>query len=304
MASGNPSSESPFPLLPDGADPGGEPPASPAEPSGEITAEVALQFAGLVFSRPEQDPPAVDLRSTPGTEAERPRPASPALSWPIVILGSYASAVTLALVWVLATGKTLPKFQARTTTRAPEARATAAPSASAPAPAASPTPPDGAVALGGRLVVGELEVRPLTILHKTVRVSSPFGLDGPSWENPDCLVLTLRLKNASKDRAMTPLEPPTSGSGGAVEGSRVELGTNRRLSMLGLDLEGDWVIDEQSFPTIAPGATADIVLVSEPVPLERVAGPSMWWVELNAGGERKETIGVRFSRGDVDEVGG
>lgn len=287
MATGNPSTEPPH--------------SAPDSPASGSSAEVALQFAGLDFSTPAFEAPP--LEATPAPPADpgpsAPRTDAPALSWPIVILGSYASAVTLALIWVLATGKTLPRFQAQGPAREPESRSPAFLS-----PTSAPTSSDRSVTLGKALVVGDLEVMPLTVLHKTVRISRAAGLDGPTWENPDCLVLTIRLKNTSKDRAVTPLAPPSARVDEPADGSYIEIGATRRLSMFDLDLEGEWVIDGQSFPTIAPGATADIVLVSEPVPLERLVGPLTWWAALKTGGDERETIGVRFSRRDVAQVGG
>lgn len=301
MASGKPSSELPLPH--GGVDP--ETPRFSADsPKSGSSAEVALQFAGLDFSTHSVEPPVPESDHEPPIDPSprEPRRAgpAPALSWPMVILGSYASAVTLALLWVLATGKTLPRFQAQTSTREAEARSPV----SIPAAATAPAPADRSAALGKTLVVGELELMPLTILHKTVRISRAIGLDGPTWENPDCLVLTIRLKNMSKDRAVTPLAPPSAQAEPGAKGSHIDIGSNRRLSMFDLNLEGEWVIDEQIFPTIAPGGTADIVLVSEPVPLERLVGPLTWWVALRTGGDEMDTVGVRFSRKDVDEVGG
>jgi len=298
-----PNSSSPDPLSSpkrDGAGLGT--PNSPADAPAEGTStELATQLAEIDLSTSRGDGPALDLGETltlaeGSTEIETRRPA-PALSLSTVILGSYASAVTLALIWILATAKTLPGRRAETSGRVFEDR----PSVSSRAFDSFAS--DRSVNLGKTMVVGDLEIMPLMVLHKTVRTTRGDGREGSGREIPNCLTLTVRLKNTSKDRPLTPLEHPSVWNGDSGDTSHVEMGMGRRISVLDLNWQSDESIDSQRFPAIAPGAVADIVLVSEPVPFERLVGPLTWWVALKTGEDEMETIGVRFSRREVDQVG-
>lgn len=302
MAFGPSSSESsPSPLS---SDVGFGPLRSPSESSEtEITAEVARRFAELDLSAPQErassSNPGDDAPSLADPpDAARTRRPSAAFSWPNVILGSYASAVTLALIWVLATGKTLPRHRVQAPNREFEAPPLIFPRAF------EPIAPDGSVNLGETIAVGDLEVMPLMVLHRTARISEGAGLEDSGQEVPNCLTLTIRLKNTSVDRELTPLEPPSAWNEGFGEAHYVELGTRRRILALALNWESNEAIDSQSPPVIAPGAVADVVLVSEPVAFGRLAGPLTWWITLRTGEDETETIGVRFSRRDVSEVGG
>jgi len=288
----------PPPLSGDGL---GTPRFSADPPSVENTSEVERHFAELDFSTsrgdapalvPNEKPPLVDNLTEPRT-----RGTSPAFSWTNVILGSYASAVTLALIWVLATGKTLPRYRVPAPDREFDSRPIT------PSHVSSSIPTDRAVRLGESILVGDLEIMPLMVLHKTVRASDGAGLEERGREIPNCLTLTLRLKNLSRDRELTPFEPPSVRNGASGEASYIEMGTGRQISVLDPTWENNGAIDSQSFSTIAPGAVADVVLVSESVASERLVGPLTWWVALKTGEDGMETIGVRFSRREVSEVG-
>ena len=142
------------------------------------------------------------------------------------------------------------------------------------------------------------------ILHRTVQTSRNIGHESQSRDNPDCLALTLRLKNRSGDRAPTPLDPSSVRDGEDLgESSYIETGSGQRFSMFRLAMESEWSIDEQTFPTIAPGAIEDVMLVSEPVQTDRLSGPLIWHITLKTGGPDPEQIGIRFSRQEIAEAG-
>lgn len=271
-------------------------------PKPGSSAEVAVQIGQLDFSKPRSEFSTSDGEERPprdvGAMWSRANRANSGVSWPFVILGSYASAVTLALVWVLATGKTLPRHRAYPISREAEARPPAASRAPAPIPA------DRSVSLGKTLIVGDLEIMPLMVLRKTVRAPANADAEQGGREIRGCLSLTLRLKNLSAGLALKPMGPSNAETGDAGAPPYLEMGTGERVAMLDLSNTEGEPIDEQASSTIAPGAVADIVFLSEPAPSERLIGPFTWWITLKTGGDEPTTIGVRFSRREIDEVGG
>lgn len=297
----DPPSPEPPPSSSDDADLG-TPGSSVRHPEPGSSAEVAIQIGQLDFSKPSSRSSVLELDEAParsrGTGASR---ANWEFSWPLVIVGSYASAVTLALVWILATGKTLPRYRGDPSVAVADVE-TRPPTAGR---AAEPVWSGRSVSLGKTLIIDDLEIMPLMILRKTIRLPETADADS-RWgrEIRGCLALTVRLKNASADRALTPLEPSIVWDGDLGEATYLEMGTGQRVSMLELSHENGEPIEERAFPTIAPGAVADVVILSEPVPSERLIGPLTWWISLKTGGDEMKTIGVRFSRREVDEVGG
>ncbi|WP_165249710.1 hypothetical protein [Paludisphaera soli] len=222
-------------------------------------------------------------------------------SWSSVLLRSYASAVTMALVWVLWSGRTIPREPAP----APASRDVSATRRRAvepaPAPSAAPladVPASRTTTLGKSIVVDDLEVTPLVILHKSVRISRDLGEERLVRDHDGCLVLTLRLKNLSPDEAVRPLEAGDLTDG---EAFAIESPPGPRLGLLAFDSGSEWTIDEQQFPTIEPGAVEDVVLVSEPAPRSRLGSTTTWRFRLraDAGRDARADVAVRFGRDEV-----
>lgn len=227
-----------------------------------------------------------------------------AYSWSGVILRSYASAVTLALIWVLWTGKTIPKgpAPAATSREAPALRRRAV---EPPLPASDlPGAPAGrTTTLGEAIVVDDLEILPLVVLHKSVRISRDLGEERLVRDHDDCLFLTLRLKNLSSGESLQPLDVADLLDG---EAFAIEAPPGARLGLFTLGPRTEWTVDEQTFPAIAPGESEDVVLVSEPVPSSRL-GPNLTWrfrVRTAADRPERADVAVRFGRGEIHGDGG
>lgn len=229
--------------------------------------------------------------------------SKPSYSMSTLLLASYASAVTLALVWVLWTGRGLNRTAAPASPP-PPALDWSRIENKAPRPAPSPPGADRVTSLGTPLLLGDLEITPLVVLFQNVRLYRIVDPEGERRENEDCLVMTLRLTNRSSDRRITPLEASSvRDTGDSARGAFIESSTGQRISMFKLAVESEWSIEGQSFPEIPPGASEDVILVSEPVPERRLAGPLVWRVPLKTGEGRTEEIGVRFARQEVGESG-
>jgi hypothetical protein len=292
--------------------------AIPAPERRSADSAPALAAFALPSSASGSDPLGVDIgiRLAPSSDSTpRPRPASETssdeielrrgddarapYSLPTLLLASYASAVTLALIWVLWTGRGLSRPAASSPTSSPSAsdRANASPSSRSPE---SSLAADRVTGLGKPIVVGDLEITPLVVLFREVRLYRIVDPEGERRDAPACLVLTLRLANRSKERRLTPLElASVRDAGDPADASYIETASGGRIAMFNLAMESEWSIEDQSFPAIEPGEHQDIILVSEPVEESRLASPLVWRIKLRTGVGRSEGIGVRFARQEI-----
>lgn len=221
-------------------------------------------------------------------------------SWPTLLLASYSSAVTLALIWVLLTHRGYQK---------PEAAVPPPPAidwgpSEAKTPVVLPKPSEErTTTLGAPLVLGELEVTPIAVEFRDVDLFRIVDLEGSERRTvSDCLVLTLRLTNRSSDRRLTPIELATvRNAGESADGAFIETAAGERVAMFELAMESEWSIADQSFPSVRPGRSEDVILVSEPVSHRRLAGPLVWRVTLQTDAGESEEIGVRFDRHEIED---
>lgn len=278
--------------------------ALPASTSGSdpLGVDIGIQLSSSSGSTSRLRPAAeassdeIDLRRGGGARG--------AHSLSTLLLASYASAVTLALIWVLWTGRGLSRPR-------PDASASRPTSAAAvdwgretlaSRPNGSSLPPERVASLGQPILMGDLEVLPLVVLFQDVRLYRIVDPEGERREAPACLILTLRLSNRSKERRLTPLELAcVRDAGDPAETSFIETATGERIAMFKLAMESEWSIEEQEFPAIAPGSHEDVILVSEPVEESRLASPLVWRVKLKTGVGRSEEIGVRFARQEIGD---
>jgi len=247
---------------------------------------------------------AVETSRVPLPEAAGPGPAvggEPPYSWPSLLLRSYASAVTLALAWVLWTGRSANGPEPGNARESSPPRRRVAETASTPssAPGLPDLPASRTTALGKTLVVDDLELTPLMVLHKSVRLTRDLGEDRLVRDYDHCLVLTVRVKNLSEGRAIRPLEAGdlVNGEAFAIE----SMPPGARLGLFTLGPESEWSIDEQEFPKIAPGESGDLRLISEPVAASRLAGALNWRLRLRTSASRPDgtDLAVRLNRTEI-----
>jgi hypothetical protein len=217
-------------------------------------------------------------------------------NWPMVVLASYASAVTLALIWFVI----LPRIFARSDIDNLEDAAPTAVGARgvdrskkvAPAPAIAA---DRITALGEPLKVGQLEITPLAteLTDVTLRRQSLAGRNETRNGGDDALALLVRLRNTSQDAVFAPLEPsflrdPDDG----VSDSFVELDDDRRVYLYPLAIGSEWSIVGQEFPDLRPGEVKETRIVTSANFPESSAGLT-WRIKVRTGPGKTETIGVR-----------
>ncbi len=222
-------------------------------------------------------------------------------SWWQILVASYASAVTLALIWILLTGRGL-----RPRNPAPEPSDPAGqlelrrPGPSRPGRPAPPLPARNVAALGTVIRVGDLEVEARSVTRRSVDLVRLDGFTGETRQVEGVLVLSLVLANRSADQPLHPLEPSfVRDSSQADDQSFLETADGRRISTLHLATESEWSVADQHFPTLQPGEAAETIVVSEPVQPGDLSGTLTWHVKLRTGTYQTDVLGVRFTAADV-----
>jgi hypothetical protein len=285
---------------------GGEPDSSPASLSSSENElqNIALTPPPDTQPRPASSQPAASSsKPVVRTEEEEVEEVEATrVSWPFLLVSSYASAVTLAICWILWTGRGLSR---------PDSTASPEPvpgiNGSSPSQGASltgdglmPLPAPKVTDLGRPVRLGELEVIPRSIVRRSVDLLRLQGTAEGQRESSPTLVMTLELTNRSTTSKFSPLDPAiVRDPVPAVDQSFIEVPGGRRIAMFRLATESEWSIQDQVFPALQPGETAETILVSEPVAMSDLAGTMTWRVKLRTETFRTDVLGIRFSVEDV-----
>ena len=214
-----------------------------------------------------------------------------------LLLASYASAVTLGLVWVLWTGRRVrddvsdfvPVADARTDpgARAGKSRRVAPP---------KPIPAEHFAELGKTIRLGSIEATPLAITTGTVGLERNFNGRETKSGGEKALTLTLRLKNVSPDVVLAPLDEAfVRDRINADPDSFIEAGpTGATIAMFPLAVESEWSIVGQSFRELQPGEAFESKVVSAPDAAGKLTSPMCWRVRLRTDINHTDDLGVRF----------
>jgi hypothetical protein len=276
-----------------------------AEHSGARgSSHVSASALDITFS------PSPDLAPAP-TRAQAPaRLGSPAvasdtaprISWPLWLVSSYASAVTLALGFVLLTGRGLrtPDPAASPEDVADTKAAASSANVSRPAPVMSPLPAPNVTGLGQSVRLGDLEVTPRSIARRPVALLRLQGEADDQRESSPVLVLSMELANRSASSAFAPLDISlVRDSIPTVDQSFIDVPGGRHIAMFRLAVESEWSIQDQVLPTLQPGETAQTIVVSEPVEMTGLTGTMTWHVKVRTAPFRTDVLGVRFTSDQV-----
>jgi hypothetical protein len=273
--------------------------SSRTEPSSgtETLFEGSLVDASESSAASEQALRAVEWASDDDHLAEARVP------WALLVLLSYASAVTLALTWVLWTGRTSRSADSPPA-GASQAETESVPKVVNPSPVGKlpPLPAENVASLENAVQMGELEVTPLGI--SVTRLDLVRSIDPPDWrrEESASLVLRLKLRNISRDHAFAPLErrfvrEQTSGLDRAMIVTSQEQGIN----LFPLAVDSEWSIEGQDFAVLKPGESVETLIASEPGAADRLSDAMTWHVRIRTGPFRTDVLGVRFNKGDVEQ---
>jgi hypothetical protein len=222
--------------------------------------------------------------------------------WPIVVLGSYASAMTLACLWLLLSGRS--RHQPADATIPADSRPDlgARSDRSRVVEPAAPVPEGRTTTLGNPLRVGMLEFTPLEVVADDVTLRRR-PLTGEAEEREgglDALRLRVRLRNRSEDAVFAPLDEafvrePDRG----LPESFLEDADGVRTYPYPLPQQSEWSIVGQEFRDLKPGEVIETDVVSAEGVADGAKGTLTWRLRLRTGPESTETVAVRF---DADAI--
>ena len=279
----------------------------------EALASVVGDPESAADSKPAEDPHAAATGAAPLiADRERPVPdvvveeddslVEPRIPLSRVLLLSYSSAITLALVWILWTGRGSRSTEPRGgESPAPEAPPRSAERDQAVPP--PPIPPENLVTLGQPVHLGDLEVTPLAVV--AIPLELIRSIDPPQYrrEEVESLVLRLRLTNVSKRSSFIPLDAYLVRERGLRPYDPfIATSEGPDLRFYPLAIESEWSIAGQDFPKLDPGETAETIVAAEPGSTDRLAGEMTWRVRLRTGVYRSDMLGVRFHKNQVRHV--
>jgi hypothetical protein len=283
------------------------PPPSRAEGSADLPMDSPLPSAeiqdlGLVDNIAIHEPSRQEPRMESSTASSGDDDAQ-AERVPLgtVILGSYASAVTLALVWMIITGRA--HFSPLTApTIAADSRPDLGADGKRALPPLDPIPNDRIASLGKAIRLGQIEITPLELRSGSVRLLHfvPDGARQRKNGGQGALTLKIGLKNLSKDTVLTPLEPafvrkPDRGMPDCV----IETGRGERIEPYPLALQSEWRIEGESFSELKPGQAIETIIVSDNDARARLSDPMIWRFRIRTDMDQTHLVGVRFGADEV-----
>ncbi|MDR3636774.1 MAG: hypothetical protein P4L84_23420 [Isosphaeraceae bacterium] len=282
-----------------------EPPAPLAEP---VTLPVDHEppseaFPGIDLSASPPVAPAAGKREPDDDDEDDDYDDEPrGVSLGFVLLLSYASAVTIGLLYVLITGRTLkhteePDFLPPVDERVDPGQRAKFSRKLAPPPAIKA---DHLTALGKAVRVGGLEVTPVEVTTGRIVLTHLIGGGETRNEGSDAIKLRLRLKNISKDLVYAPLDEAFLREREAgVTDSFIELPDGQNIELHPLAVTSEWAIVGQEFKELKPGETLDTLVVSAKDALKRAAPEMTWRVRLRTGVDQTDYVGVRFKASEI-----
>jgi hypothetical protein len=274
--------------------------SSPApSPSGRETRRLT-EVSALSSPSPKthDEPEDDDLEGPPARGAP----------WSTVLLASYASAVTLGLLWVLWTGRHAntgaanePEPPVPVDTRPdPGQRADRSRRLVPPAP----IPAVHTTSLGKPLRMGLIEVTPLEVTNGLVQLQREFGAVKNKPVGQNALRLRLRIKNISPDTVLAPLDEAFVRDRPRADADTfIECGSGgTTIGMYPLAVESELSIVGQVFRDLRPGEEFVTEIVSVPDAAARKTPQMTWRVRLRTDINHTDDLGVRFTDGDVRPV--
>ncbi len=245
------------------------------------------------------------LRSAGSQSDDGERLAETRSAWFFLLLLSYSSAITLALGWVLWTGRSFrpADTSAPSVSRGPDEPG----SKSADSTSREPLPPiapANITTLQKTIRIGEVEVTPLEIDFSPVELIRKFDTDDYRHdyrrEESSSLILKLRLTNVSTDHQFAPLDRLLiRDQNSPLDRTYIATADSGKIGLFPLAVDTEWSVPGQSFPVLKSRETVDTLLASEPVTEDRLQGEMTWRIRLRVGPYRTDLLGVRFSKSDL-----
>ncbi len=212
-----------------------------------------------------------------------------------ILLTSYASALTIALLWLIWTGRVWqgPAGPPSIPSDSLESVESGAFLRNLPS-----LPIGRRTSIGKPLQVGDLEITPLTVAS---RQESLVALNGrKSKAEAGTLTLTLRLRNLSDDETFTPFEPQFVRAPDRGIPESVLVAGDEPIFPYPLALQSEHAIQGQNFDPLPPGAEREQTIVSAPDAIDKLTPSMTWRLRVRTGPDQTDTIGVDFQKGDVE----
>jgi hypothetical protein len=277
---------------------------------GEPSYDSCVDDLNLILSQPVCEPDPA-LRSKGSSDAMSPTSGSSSsddhfadsrVYWALIGLMSYSSAVTLALTWVLWTGRGF---------RPAEAPAAAAdqPARESPPKVVEPRPvtelarlPAGNMArLGETVRIGDLEVTPIEVVLNQIELTR--SVEPYDWrrEDAESVILRIRFTNVSQDQSFAPLERAfVREQSSPLDRSSIATRTGKLIGLFPLAIDSEWSISGQEFLVLKPGESTETLVASEVGAADQLTSDMTWRVRLRIGPYKTDMIGVRFHKDDVN----
>jgi hypothetical protein len=224
--------------------------------------------------------------------------------WFQVFLLSYASAVTLALTWVVLTGRTFRWSDQSASTAS-------APSDSGPPVKSSisringkelpPLPAENVTTIGSPLRIGDLQITPLSVALSRIELEGAIDPAKYRGEDGESLVLRVQFTNLSKTQAFAPLELTyIRDQNSPLDRCLIATGDGRTIAAYPLAVDSEWSIVGQQTPVLPRGETVETVIASETGASGRIASEMTWRLRVRTGPFRTDVVGIRIRENEVE----
>jgi hypothetical protein len=231
---------------------------------------------------------------------EEDRLSDPQVSWGHVLLLSYSSAITLAMIWMLWTGRwSKGPAPAPSASDRPTPESASRPAEPTPDSTPPPIPAENLATLGKTIRLGDLDVTPLSVTAAPVQLRRSIQPQRRRSEEAS-LILRIKLSNISEKNTFTPLDQNLVRERGLrPHDPYIETSEGTTIRLFPLAIDSEWSIVGQEFSELQPGDTEETFIVAEPGAARELPGEMTWRVRLRTGVYRTDTIGVRFTKDEV-----
>jgi hypothetical protein len=271
-------------------------PVTPRRSSSNIFPTINLNTT--TPSSPSSQARASDAKAAT-EEVEEGDDEEPRRGWSGVLLASYASAVTLGLIWFVMQDRPKEKPESQP----PEAEVTKLERGQPPltshlsklVPPIEPILGEHFARMGQPLQIGSLEITPLDVKRQDVKIQRPNVLSVSEVREmgKKALVLRLKVKNTSTDSAFAPLDPAyLRERGDKVVDTFVTTASDERVYPFPLAVASEWSIVGQDLSELRPGEARTIAIATAADAPPDSAGPFTWRVRLRTGVDRTDVIGL------------
>ncbi len=224
------------------------------------------------------------------------------ISLATVLLASYASAITLGLIWVLWTGRRVRDFVEPENIPAMDTRPDPGLRADQSHRLIPPPPIDAQhlTTLGQPVRIGLIEATALGVSLGSVDLERDSTREKKSG-GKRALKLRIRLKNTSTDIVLSPLDEaflrprPRADPESYIESSE----GGPVISLFPLAIESEWSIVGQEFRELHPGQSFDTVIVSTPEADKESTLEMTWRIRLRTDINHTDDLGVRFHKEEI-----